>query len=69
MAGAKKTELTQEQLVGECKKVMNEGAFANKYRSVVGLFSQYDDGVMERMVGSLAYKQMISTQAKDNFSF
>jgi len=53
---AKKSEMSSEQLVAECKKAVQEGVIQNKNRSIVGLFSSYDDKVMERLVGTLQYK-------------
>ena len=53
---AKNSEMSSEQLVTECKKAVQEGVIQNKNRSIVGLFSSFDDKVMERLVGTLQYK-------------
>ena len=53
---SKNSEMSSEQLVTECNKAVREGVIQNKNRSIVGLFSSYDDKVMERLVGTLQYK-------------
>lgn len=60
--------MTAEELVLECKKVVSEGRQQNKNRSIVGLFSKFDDLVMERLVGTLNYKSMLTNEARDSFT-
>ena len=60
--------MTAEELVLECKKVVNEGRHRNKNRSIVGLFSKFDDLVMARLVGTLNYKSMLTNEARDSFT-
>ena len=61
--------MTTDKLVDACKKVVNEGIVQNKQRSIVGLFSSFDEVALERLVGTLTYKQMVNPQSKDNFTF
>jgi hypothetical protein len=49
------------------KDIMNESKMFSNARSIVGLFSQYDDAVLERLVGSLAFKSMLKDETKDAF--
>ena len=65
---AKESKMTSEELVSECKKVVNEGRLQNKHRSIVGLFSCLDDLVMERLVGTAVVKSMLSNEARDAFT-
>ena len=65
---AKDSKMTAEELVLECKKVVSEGRQQNKNRSIVGLFSKFDDLVMERLVGTLNYKSMLTNEARDSFT-
>ena len=67
-AGKKDSTLSDAKLVDECKKVIKEGEIQNKNRSVVGLFSQYDGAVLERLVGTLKFKTMLTTQTRDSFT-
>ena len=60
--------MTAEELVLECKKVVSEGRQQNKNRLIVGLFSKFDDLVMERLVGTLNYKSMLTNEARDSFT-
>lgn len=68
-AGAKDSDLRSDQLVDECKKVIREGTVQNKNRSIVGIFSSYDELNMERLVGTLGYRNLLTTQTKDHFTF
>ena len=68
-AGAKDSELKSDQLVDECKKVIREGTQQNKNRSIVGIFSAFDELTMERLVGTLGYKNLLTTMTKDHFTF
>jgi hypothetical protein len=61
--------LTTDKLVDACKKVVHEGTVQNKFRSIVGLFSSFDEMALERLVGTLIYKQLVNAQSKDNFTF
>ena len=65
----KEERLTTEQLAEECKKVIREGRVNNTQRSIVGLFSKFDGLVLERMVGTALYKQLLTHETKDAFSF
>jgi hypothetical protein len=60
--------MTQDELVIECKKVITEGRIFAKIRSIVGLFSQFDDLVMERLVGTANFKAYLTTEARDSFT-
>ena len=68
-AGAKDSDLSTEMLVEACKKVVHEGTVQNKNRSIVGLYSSFDEVALERLVGTLTYKQLVNAQSKDNFTF
>ncbi len=68
-AGAKDSDLRSDQLVDECKKVIREGTIQNKSRSIVGIFSSFDELSLERLVGTLNYKNLLTTQTKDHFTF
>ena len=41
----------------------------NKQRSIVGLFTKFDEGVMERLCGSLHYKRLLVSEQRDAFTF
>lgn len=60
--------MTAEELVYECKKVINEGQIQNKNRSIVGMFSKFDELVMERLVGTVNYKNMLTNEARESFT-
>ena len=37
-------------------------------KSIVGLFSEYDGLQLERVVGTMLYKRMLTNEAKDSFT-
>lgn len=49
--------------------MIREGKSANVSRSIVGLFTKFDNLVLERMVGTANYKSMLSVESKDAFHF
>ena len=49
--------------------VIREGRTANSSRSIVGLFTKWDNLVLERMVGTANFRQLLSHEAKDAFHF
>ena len=59
--GAESAEFNEE-----AKKLMKERS-TNK--SVVGLFSTYDSLPLERIVGTLNHRKLITDEAKDSYSF
>jgi len=61
--------LTGDQITEQCKIVIKEGRISNHERSIVGLFSKFDSLVLERMVGTANYKNMLTNEAKDVYHF
>ena len=61
--------LTSEQMVDKCKQVVREGRTANGQRSIVGLYSKFDNLVLERFAGTAGYKKMLAEEAKDVYHF
>ena len=69
MAASKEDGLTSEQVSDKCKAILKEGRLSNSERSIVGLFSKYDALVLERMVGTVNYRSMLTNESKDAFHF
>ena len=53
----------------KCKQVVREGRTANGQRSIVGLYSKFDNLVLERFAGTAGYKKMLAEEAKDVYHF
>ena len=68
-AASKEERVTTEELAHRCKMVIREGRTANSSRSIVGLFTKWDNLVLERMVGTANFRQLLSHEAKDAFHF
>ena len=49
--------------------MIKEGRLSNHERSIVGLFSKFDNLVLERMVGTANYKNMLANESKDVYHF
>ena len=62
-------KMDTEQFEKSCREVIREGRTYNSQKSIVGLFSQFDGIVLERMVGTENYKQLINNLSKDAFDF
>ena len=60
---------SKQNRVEECKKIIKEGKVYNTQRSIVGLFSKFDSIVLERMVGTTQYRQLLTHETKDSFNF
>ena len=68
-AASKDEQLSTDELTDKCKEVLKEGRIANSQRSIVGLFTKFDSYVLERMVGTANYRQMLNHESKDAFHF
>lgn len=58
----------EESLVKETQNLLREKKTASMAKSVVGLFSKFDGLQLERIVGTSAFRKMISNEAKDSFT-
>lgn len=68
-AASKDDGMSADQLADKCRQVIREGKSANVSRSIVGLFTKFDNLVLERMVGTADFKQMLTHASKDAFHF
>jgi len=58
-------EKTHDQKLEETKQLLQE---KHTQKSLVGLFSKFDGNQLERVVGTRAYKKMLTLESKDAFT-
>ena len=59
-------EMTDEEKLENTREILRE---KHREKSLVGLFDNYDQLVLERFVGTHLFKSILENQAKDAFGF